>query len=244
MPSNLSISVVICAFNEEEWIGITLQSLTGQRHPPDEIIVVNNASTDNTAEIINQFIEDHLDLNIKLVNEEKQGLHHAREAGWRNASSDIIAMTDADIRFPEDWLEIIVSTFSEDSEVQAITGIVRYPDAPAFIDWITWLTDQLYQPEGIGKFMTKEYVLNGGNSAYRRSALEVVNGYLDKPSDLLEDRHMSRQMHEANFKIKLVRHLKVWHSFRRFEKDGWRGYMNYIFFYDVETVYPDHISQE
>jgi cellulose synthase/poly-beta-1,6-N-acetylglucosamine synthase-like glycosyltransferase len=171
-------------------------------------------------------------------------LHHAREAGWRAASSDIIAMTDADIQFPVDWLEIIESSFSQDAEVQAITGIVRYPDAPFFINWVTWICDQIYQPEGVGKLITQEYVLNGGNSAYRRSALEAVNGYLDKPLRVLEDRHMSGMLHRANFKIKFVRNLKVHHSFRRFEKDGWRGYMNYIFFYDVDTVYPDHINQE
>lgn len=244
MPTNLSITVVICAYNEEEWIAATLDSLTQQRRFPDEIIVVNNASTDRTSAIIENFISAHPELNIKQVYEAKQGLHHAREAGWRATSGDIVAMTDADIRFPEDWLEIIEASFQNDPEVQAITGIVRYPEAPAFINWVTWICDQLYQPEGIGKFITQEYILNGGNSAYRRSALEAVNGYLDKPSDLLEDRYMSRQMHEANFKIKFVRNLKVWHSFRRFEKDGWRGYMNYIFFYDVETVYPDHINQE
>lgn len=244
MPTNLSITVVICAYNEEEWIAATLDSLTQQRRFPDEIIVVNNASTDRTSAIIENFISAHPELNIKQVYEAKQGLHHAREAGWRATSGDIVAITDADIRFPEDWLEIIEASFQNDPEVQAITGIVRYPEAPAFINWVTWICDQLYQPEGIGKFITQEYILNGGNSAYRRSALEAVNGYLDKPSDLLEDRYMSRQMHEANFKIKFVRNLKVWHSFRRFEKDGWRGYMNYIFFYDVETVYPDHINQE
>lgn len=244
MPSNLSISVVICAYNEEEWIAATLNSLSQQRRLPDEIIVVNNASTDKTEQIVEAFIVAHPELNLKLVYEAKQGLHHAREAGWRSASSDIIAMTDADICFPSDWLEIIEASFQDDSEVQAITGIVRYPEAPAFINWVTWICDQLYQPEGVGKLITTEYVLNGGNSAYRRSALEAVNGYLDKPVGELEDRYMSRQMHEANYKIQFVRHLKVWHSFRRFEKDGWRGYMNYIFFYDVETVYPDHINQE
>jgi glycosyltransferase involved in cell wall biosynthesis len=244
MPASLSISVVICAYNEEEWIAATLNSLSHQRRLPDEIIVVDNVSTDKTQGIVETFIAAHPDLNIELIYEVKQGLHHAREAGWRAASSDIVAMTDADICFPGDWLEIIETNFQNDPEVQAITGIVRYPEAPAFINWVTWICDQLYQPEGIGKFITQEYVLNGGNSAYRRSALEAVNAYLNKPTDLLEDRYMSRQMHEANFKIKFVRNLKVWHSFRRFEKDGWRGYMNYIFFYDVETVYPDHINQE
>ncbi len=244
MPPNLSLSVVICAYNEEEWIGKTLESLLHQHRLPDEIIVVNNASTDTTPEIVNTFIRKHPNVNIQLIYEAKQGLHHAREAGWRYASSDIIAMTDADIHFPENWLEIIERTFQNDSEVQAVTGIVRYPKAPSFINWVTWICDQLYQPEGIGKFITEEYVLNGGNSAYRRTALEAVNGYLDKSPQVLEDRHMSHALHTAGFKIKFNRNLKVWHTFRRFEKDGWRGYMNYIFFYDVKTVYPDHINQE
>jgi glycosyltransferase involved in cell wall biosynthesis len=244
MLQNLSISVVICAYNEEEWIGKTLESLLYQRRLPNEVIVVNNASTDNTSKIIETFINNHPALNIKLIYEAKQGLHHAREAGWRTTTSDIIAMTDADIQFPIDWLEIIETTFQNDADVQAITGIVRYPKVPAFINWVTWICDQIYQPEGIGKFITEEYVLNGGNSAYRRTALESVNGYLDKSPDVLEDRYMSHALQEADFKIQFVRDLKVWHTFRRFEKDGWRGYMNYIFFYDVETVYPDHINQE
>lgn len=240
----LSISVVICAFNEEAWILKTLESLLGQRRKADEVIVVNNASTDKTGDVCESFIRKHPELNVKVVYEAKQGLHHAREAGWRAASSDIVAMTDADIQFPADWLEIIEAQFSTDAELQAITGIVRYSDAPAFINWVTWISDQLYQPEGIGKFMTKEYVLNGGNSAYRRTALEAVNGYLNKAPRTLEDRHMSAALHKANYKIKFVRNLKVFHTFRRFAKDGWRGYMNYIFFYDVDTVYPDHINQE
>lgn len=237
------ISVVICAYNEQDFIADTIKSLSQQRRLPDEVIVVNNASTDNTADVIQACIEEYPQLNIRLINEQKKGLHHAREAGWRQAIGDIIAMTDADIRFPEDWLEIIEASF-EDQEVGAITGIVRYPEAPKFIDWVTWVCDQLYQPEGIGKMITKEYVLNGGNSAYRRSTLEVVDGYLGKPDDVLEDRHMSHQIHEANIKIIFVRELKVWHSFRRFEKDGWRGYMNYIFFYTPENVYPDHLELE
>jgi glycosyltransferase involved in cell wall biosynthesis len=243
MPRHLTISVVICAHNEEEWIEKALQSLTEQHRQPDEVIVVNNVSTDNTPAIVEMFSKTHPKMTIQLVNEPQKGLHHARETGWRAASSDIIAMTDADIRFPPDWLQIIEESF-RDSDLAAITGIVRYPEAPFFINWVTWVCDQLYQPEGIGKFITKEYVLNGGNSAYRRKALEAVNGYLGKPEDMLEDRFMSHQIHEANFKIKFVRHLKVWHSFRRFEKDGWRGHLKYIFFYDAESVYSDHLGKE
>jgi glycosyltransferase involved in cell wall biosynthesis len=237
-----TISVVICAHNEEDWIAQSIESLAQQKRLPDEVIVVDNASTDSTAKIVQNCAAKFPHLNIQLVYEAKKGLHHAREAGWRATSSEIVVNTDADITFPPDWLSIIDQTF-QDANVHAITGIVRYNDAPAFINWVTWVTDQLYQPEGIGKLMTQEYVLNGGNSAYRRSVLEAVNGYLDKPADMLEDRYMSHQIQSRGYQIKFVRNLKVWHTFRRFSKLGWRGYMNYIFFYTAENVYPDHLSE-
>jgi glycosyltransferase involved in cell wall biosynthesis len=238
-----SISVVICAHNEENWIGQGLQSLAQQMRLPDEVVVVDNASTDKTAQVIQECAAKFPQLNIRCVYETKKGLHHAREAGWRAATGEVIAMTDADITFPADWLTLIDRTF-QDTKIDAITGIVRYQDAPPFINWVTWACDQLYQPEGIGKLITQEYVLNGGNSAYRRSVLEAVNGYRDKPADMLEDRYMSHQIQSNDYHIEFVRNLKVWHTFRRFQKEGWRGYMNYIFFYDAENIYADHLSDK
>jgi glycosyltransferase involved in cell wall biosynthesis len=239
--SKLTLSVVICAYNEQEWITRALDSLLEQRRRPDEVIVVNNASTDNTEQTVRQFISAHPDLNTRLVFQAQKGLHHAREAGWRATTSDIVVMTDADITFPPDWLQIVEQAFTDPS-VDAITGIVRYNDTSPVINWITWICDQLYQPEGVGRLMVKEYVLNGGNSAYRRRVLEAVNGYADKPRDLLEDRHMSHKIQSAGYKISFVRNNKVWHTFRRFKKEGFRGYLKYIFFYSPENVYPDHLA--
>lgn len=236
-----SISVVICAYNEEAWLGRTLQSLLQQSRQADEIIVVNNASTDGTPEVIDRFAASHPDHCIRRVDQPLKGLHHAREAGWRAAQGDILVMTDADITFPADWLRNIENAF-QDLSIDALTSSVRYQDAPAFINWVTWITDQLYQPERIGRFITKSYCLNGGNSAYRRSVLEAVNGYTGKPANLLEDRHMSKKIQDAGYRIRFDRTNNVWHTFRRYQKDGWRGYLNYIFFYEPEHIYADHLA--
>lgn len=240
--NKLTMSVVICAYNEQNWILRTLESLLQQARRPDTIVVVDNASTDQTAARVRGFIESHPEQHIKLVHEAQQGLHYAREAGWRATDTDIVVMTDADITFPVDWLQIIENSFTSDPELSALTGIIRFSDAPAFINWATAATDQFFQPQGIGKWLNSLYILNGGNSAYRRSVLEAVNGYADKPANMLEDRYLSQRIQERGYKVRLVMQNKVWHTFRRFQKDGWRGYWKYLFDYTAESVYSDHLS--
>jgi|GEM_PF-3461849 len=243
MTSNmLTMSVVICAYNEQDWILRTLESLFQQVRRPETIVVVDNASTDQTAARIQTFITEHPEQNFKLVREEQQGLHFAREAGWRATDTDIVVMTDADITFPADWLQIIERAFCDDLSLHALTGTIRFDDTPAFINWATAATDQFFQPQGIGKWLNSLYILNGGNSAYRRSVLEAVNGYVGKPAHMLEDRYLSQRIQENGFKVRLVMENKVWHTFRRFQKDGWRGYWKYLFDYTAESVYADHLS--
>lgn len=239
----LTLTVVICAYNEQDWIGRALGSLLHQQRKPDEVIVVDNASTDATGQIVDDFAAQHPALNVRRVMQPIKGLHHAREAGWRAAAGDIVVMTDADITFPPDWLHIIESSFADES-VDAITGIIRYNDAHPVINWVTWISDQLYQPEGIGKLITKEYNLTGGNSAYRRRVLEAVDGYTGKPKDVLEDRHISSKVQRAGYTVCFVRQCKVWHTFRRYKKNGWRGYLQYIFLYEPEEIWADHLAQE
>ena len=238
----MKISVAICAHNEENWIGATLESLLKQDRPADEVIVVNNASTDRTAQVVEKIAEAHPEGNIRIVYEGHKGLHHARETGWRSASGDIIVATDADIRFPTKWLQIYEEEFNARPDIAAMSGPVRYYDALPFINWSAYFFEKGSQPEGFGKLFTKTYHVNGGNSAYRRSALEAVNGYLDKPIGTVEDLHIAAKLQDAHLSIRFIQRNKVLHTFRRFNKDGWRGYIRYLFFYTPENVYPDHLQ--
>lgn len=240
--SKLSIAVVICAFNEQDWIAKTLASLIEQKRPADEIIVVNNASTDGTEAAVQRFMAEHPDLPVRIVNESKKGLHRARETGWRAAKSDIVVTTDADIRFPPQWLQKYEEVLLARPEISAFTGPVRYYDALFFINWVTAFFERTNVPEGIGKRWSERYYVNGGNSAYRRTALEAVDGYLDMPKGTFEDRFISTKLQDANFQVRYAWNNPVWHTFRRFNKDGWRGYMKYLFFYTAENVYPDHLA--
>src|SRR5207302_647488 len=90
MTHHMNISVVIPAYNEEKYIGQTLESVIS--NAPEnllEIIVVNNASTDKTSAIASAFPK------VKVVDEPKKGLTRARQAGLNAAQGDVLAYIDA-----------------------------------------------------------------------------------------------------------------------------------------------------
>ena len=91
----MKLSVVIPAYNEEKFIGECLQSIFHEIEGKNydlEIIVVNNASTDNTRDIVASHPK------VKLVDEPDKGLVKARRAGFLASKGELIANLDADTR--------------------------------------------------------------------------------------------------------------------------------------------------
>ena len=93
------VTVVIAAYNEEKDLPKCLTAITTQNFPKDdyEIIVVDNNSTDKTAEIAKSF-------GVKVITETKQGNTFAVKKGMDGAMGEIIANTDADTVVFSDWL--------------------------------------------------------------------------------------------------------------------------------------------
>jgi glycosyltransferase involved in cell wall biosynthesis len=116
----MKISVVICAYNEEQYLANCLQSVTGQMEKPHEVILVNNNSTDGTRVIAERF-------EVKIIDEPKKGLIAARNTGFSAAKGDIIARCDADTIVPPDWVEKIRINF-EQREIDGLSGPVQFYD--------------------------------------------------------------------------------------------------------------------
>ncbi len=115
------ISVVIPAWNEEKSLASCLEHIKKQTVEPDEIIVVNNNSTDRTVEIAKAH-------GVKVVDQPIQGLTPTRNKGFDTAKGDIIARTDADTQVSPDWLERIKANFDIDENVVGVSGPVMYFD--------------------------------------------------------------------------------------------------------------------
>ena len=119
----MKVSVVIPAYNEAKNIGACLDAILAQTVKPDEIIVVDNNSTDQTAEIARA-------KGARVITEKVQGITAARSAGFDAAQYDIIARTDSDTIVNPDWIEKIHSYM--ESGIEALTGAIYY-DVP-FMD--------------------------------------------------------------------------------------------------------------
>jgi GT2 family glycosyltransferase len=118
----LTIAAVVCAYNEDRYLPACLFSLKTQTRPPDDIIVVNNASTDRTA------IEAHGVPGVRVIDEPQKGLVIAREAARRFARADVLAFLDADCRAPIWWLERIEQRLARSRDMVAATGPYRFYD--------------------------------------------------------------------------------------------------------------------
>jgi glycosyltransferase involved in cell wall biosynthesis len=116
----MKISVIIPAYNEENNITETLESLLDQSRSVDEIIVVDNNSRDNTVDVVRMF-ED-----VILISESKQGISHARNKGFSYASGDILVKVDADTIVSHDWAERIEKAFLEDENRVGLIGSALY----------------------------------------------------------------------------------------------------------------------
>ncbi|MCK9280018.1 MAG: glycosyltransferase [Melioribacteraceae bacterium] len=120
------ISIIICTYNRVKYIGECLSSLVHQTLSKDlyEIVIVNNNSTDNTAEICESFIENYKEHNVTYVIERKQGLSFARNRGIKEAKGNIVIFIDDDGEAKNDYLEKVYFYFVTDEELVSAGGKV------------------------------------------------------------------------------------------------------------------------
>lgn len=179
-PALPKVSVLIPAYNEENYIDRTLMALQEQDYPNIEVIVVNNASTDGTVDKVEAFIAKYAreTTPIQLVHELRQGTNYARESARRHASGSVIAQLDADCIPHPQWISRGLRLLIRGKRV-AVTGPYDYFDggflmryASGIAQCLTYpLTNELAQVAGRGA------ILIGGNALIRSAALQMVGGY-------------------------------------------------------------------
>ncbi len=167
------LSIVICTRNRAGQLRGTLDSLLAMKtNRAWEAILVDNASTDGTAEVIRKIGE--AEPRIRYFREERIGLGAARDRGWREARGNLIALTDDDCYVAEDYVDAVVSAFQGRPDVGVLGGrILLFDPADARIT----IDERDYAVEIPSHSFVVAGAIKGANLAFRREALQAIGGF-------------------------------------------------------------------
>lgn len=216
MKKALTLSIVIPVYNEESYLKPCLEAIAALSEPPDEVIVVDNNSTDQTAAIAQQYPFVH------YIQEQRQGVLYARTTGFNAATGDIIGRIDGDTLLPEDWVTNVKAVFG-DRSLAAVSGPVSYYDMP--LEPLNFRIDQTLRTL-VAKTNSTGFLF-GTNMALRRSAWKAVRTSLCEQRDIHEDLDVAIHLQRLGRQIAYVPRLRARMSARRFD-DNLLSFYRYL----------------
>ena len=205
LPRYPKVSIVVASYNGARTLRGCLDSLVRLNYPDYEVILVDDGSTDSTAEIANKYP------TVRYIRHENRGLSFARNTGINAALGEIVAFTDSDCRADEDWLAYIVGDLlnsdfvgigghnflpPEDSNVSA--AVMASPGGPAHV----MLTDR-----------DAEHI-PGCNMAFYKWALDEIGGFDPIFIKAGDDVDVCWRLQESGYKIGFSSAGFVWHHRR------------------------------
>lgn len=217
MKKALTLSLIIPVFNEEYALKNCLDSVKYQTVMPDEVIVVDNNSSDNTVSIAKKYPF------VKVITEKKQGTLHARTKGFNEAKFDIIGRIDADTILEKNWVEI-AKLIMQDSHVAAVTGSTHFYDMP-LSPWNHWVED--FFKNILYKHQKGFPFLFGTNMAIRKDIWDQIKSSLCEDKYIYEDADLAIHLYKKSLKISYNINLRAGMSARRYS-DKPKDFYRYI----------------
>lgn len=197
----LTLSIVIPAYNEERYIKRCLDAIAAQTVEPDEVIVVDNNSTDSTAEIAKHYAF------VKLLHEPKQGIAYARNRGFNEVSKVIIGRIDADTVLPIDWVEQIKLFYEDPDHAEtAVTGGCRFYNLHTGGLTARFYTLLVYR---INRLLLGYYFPWGSNSAFPVELWRNVRDQTHDRADIHEDLDLGIHFARNGFNTFYMSRLRV-----------------------------------
>jgi O-antigen biosynthesis protein len=211
------ISVVVCTYNGASTIRDTLEALRDLDYPSFEVIVVNDGSTDGTAQIVSSY-------SYRVIYEENQGLSRARNTGIAAATGEIVAFIDDDAYPDPDWLRFLALSFMG-AKYAAVGGPNLAPPTDG------WRADAIANaPGGPNAVLLTDRIaehIPGCNMAFRKSALETIGGFDPVFRTAGDDVDVCWRLRDRGEVIGYSPAAVVWHHRRRSFRTYWKQQVGY-----------------
>jgi GT2 family glycosyltransferase len=220
----MTTTVIIATYNRAALLDQCLSHLAQQRFEPgDEVVTVDNGSTDETAAVLRKY-QRTFTVPLHILEESRAGKSHALARALTIAAGDILAFTDDDVNVGPGWLDAIRSAMQQDD-----VALVGGPVAPRWERsapwWLALNGDEygrLASPLALVNYGSQPCDLGprtllGANLAVRRSVLEQVGGFathLGKLRGTLlsgEDHEFCRRVQAAGFRGRYIPEAGVYH---------------------------------
>lgn len=191
----MKISAYIPCYNAAAYLEPTIQALLNQTRPPDELLIIDDGSTDRTVEIASRY-------PVRVIrHESNRGLAAGRNTAFANARHELVAAVDADVIVEPQWLETLAEAFSDDAVAGSSGRLLEdYRDTPAD----SWRAAHLAQDLGeqrIEMAWPTPKRLGGFGSIFRKEAVARMGGYDLRYRTNYEDVDLCTRLLRAGHKL-------------------------------------------
>ncbi|MBT4651134.1 glycosyltransferase [Candidatus Woesearchaeota archaeon] len=208
------VSVIIPAYNEQDTILKTIQSVLNLHYPKEnlEIIVVNDGSTDRTKEVVDEFIqilhqknneENNTPTNITFISHQNVGKATSMNKALKLAKGEFFACLDADSEVHHLTLKKMVSYYQEQNNprLAIITPAMKVKDPKKILQRIQWIEYLLMiLVSRLSAQIDSVYVAPGPFSLYKTSIIKKLGGF--DPTNLTEDQEIAYRVQKESYLIK------------------------------------------
>lgn len=216
------VSVIVLNWNNKADLEICLNSLTKQSYKNYEVLVVDNASTDSSPDLVRKKFP-----KFKLIqNKKNYGFAKGNNIGIENAKGKYVVTLNNDTRVDQQWIDELVRVAEQHPEAGSFSSKMLFFDNPNRINsiglklyWDGKAVDEAFNEEDKGQYEETKEVFGacGGSAFFRKEALEDVkigNDYYDSDFGFYsEDLDLSFRLQLRSWKCLYVPNAKLLHKF-------------------------------
>lgn len=191
------ISFCLPTYNRHAWVGETITSLLEQTVKDIEVIVVDDASTDGTSELLDAMMK--MDSRLRVIyNSKNQGAGRSRNIAMKSARAEIICVCDSDDVYPEDRAEKTLKWFDENPKSELVN--FPYIRVGYFGEHLEEFNGSQFDEKGFKENGTVNYFANP-TVAYKKDSGLMMGGYPPETKEMTDDIQFVKNWLGSNKKI-------------------------------------------